>query len=463
MTHAFHPSILRAYDIRGQVDQTLHIEDAYHIGRSFGTIARRRLGDRPHIAVGRDGRLTSPALSESLIAGLASTGCRVADLGLGPTPMTYYATHSYDLAGGIMITGSHNPVDYNGFKLVLGGRSFFGEDIKFLGEVTAQGDYENGPGEVDLIDVRSEYARCVAEGFACEDGQGLSVAWDCGNGAAGAVLAQVLSHLPGQHHVLFEDVDGTFPNHHPDPAVPENLVQLQELVCRKNCDMGIAFDGDGDRCGLIDDEGEVIWADQYLIFLAEEVLASLPAATIIADVKASQVLFDRVRLAGGQALMWKTGHSLIKAKMREIKAPLAGEMSGHVFFADRYFGYDDGLYTAVRIMSHVARSGRKLSDFRKSLPRVFNTPEMRFACEDHRKGHVMAAIKAALSEGHQGEIVEVDGVRCVTEAGWWLLRPSNTEAALVGRVEARSAADQEHLQARLFKLLRQAGVDPSPH
>ncbi len=463
MTHAFHPSILRTYDIRGQVDQTLFVEDAYHVGRSFGTIARRRLGGMPHIAVGRDGRLTSPNLGKALIAGLAATGCRVADLGLGPTPMTYYAVHSHELAGGIMITGSHNPVAYNGFKLVLGGQSFFGDDIIALGKTAAQGDYEDGQAEVDQLDVQAEYARCVAEGFAGEEGRALCVGWDCGNGAAGAVLAQVISHLPGQHHVLFEEVDGTFPNHHPDPTVRKNLVQLQELVRRKNCDMGIAFDGDGDRCGLVDDEGEVIWADQYLIFLAEEVLASFPRATIIADVKASQVLFDRVRAAGGEALMWKTGHSLIKAKMRETKAPLAGEMSGHVFFADRYFGYDDGLYTAVRIMSYLARSGLKLSDFRKSLPQVFNTPELRFACADHHKGPAMAAVKAALGKGNPGQLVDVDGVRCVTEAGWWLLRPSNTEAALVGRVEARSAADRERLQERLFNLLCEAGVDPSPH
>ena len=428
MTHTFHPSILRNYDIRGQIDKTLFIDDAYFIGRSFGTIARRRLGGVPHIAVGRDGRLTSPALSEAMVRGLRQAGCRVADLGLGPTPMTYYATCSHELAGGIMITGSHNPIDYNGFKMVMEGKSFYGDDIIELGQIAAQGDFETGEGDVDALDVRREYAACVVEAFDRDTGRTLNVAWDCGNGAAGEVLDLILKDLPGQHRVLFGNIDGTFPNHHPDPTVPANLEDVKRAVIAGGLDMGIAFDGDADRCGLIDDEGQVIWADQYLIFLAEEVLDSLPGATIIADVKASQTLFDRVSAAGGQALMWRTGHSLIKTKMRETKSPLAGEMSGHVFFADKYFGFDDGLYTAVRIMNHVATRNIKLSDFRKSLPQVLNTPELRFACGEEKKAAVMAHMKSAVADGSMGQVIDVDGVRCVSDGGWWLLRPSNTEA-----------------------------------
>ena len=462
--HRFHPSILRTYDIRGQVDKTLFAEDAYHIGRGFGTLARRRLGGVPHLAVGRDGRTTSPQLSAALVRGLCESGCRVADLGLGPTPMTYFGVHSHDLAGGIMITGSHNPIDYNGFKMLLGGRSFYGDDIVALGQIVAAGNYEAGEhkGEVDSLDVRQEYARCLREAYDTQVLHSLKVAWDCGNGATGEVLDLLLKDLPGQHQVLFGEIDGSFPNHHPDPTVLANLNDLKRAVVEGGLDMGIAFDGDGDRCGLIDDEGEVIWADQYLIFLAEEVLEALPGATIIADVKASQALFDRITQAGGEALMWRTGHSLIKTKMQQTKAPLAGEMSGHVFFADKYFGFDDGLYTAVRIMNHVASRGLKLSDFRRSLPQVLNTPELRFTCAEAQKAPVMATIKAAVAKADMGQVNDVDGVRCVSAEGWWLLRPSNTESVLVGRVEARDAAGLEHLQGRLRDLLQAVGIDPSP-
>ena len=388
-THTFDPTILRSYDIRGQLQKTLFPADAYFIGRAFGTLALRRLGGTPAIGVGRDGRLSSPDLSRQLIKGLQDTGCQVIDLGLGPTPMTYFAVHHFDLAGGLMITGSHNPIDYNGFKMVMDGRSFYGEDIAEIGHLAAKGDFEgefnSALGQVKQVDCRQDYARAVAGAFSAEGGDDLSVVWDCGNGAAGEVLSMVLDHLPGQHQVLFGDIDGTFPNHHPDPTVPANLADVKAAVMNQGASFGIAFDGDGDRCGLIDDEGQVIWADQYLIFLAEEVLETHPGQTIIADVKASQLLFDRVAAAGGQPLMWRTGHSLIKTKMKETGAPLAGEMSGHVFFADRYYGFDDGLYTAVRILSYVAKTGLKLSDFRKSLPPLHNTPELRFACDEDQK------------------------------------------------------------------------------
>ena len=462
MSHDFNSSILRSYDIRGQVGQTLFEADAYYIGRTFGTVAIRRLGGRPHIAVGRDGRLTSPELSAALISGLKDSGCRVADLGLGPTPMTYFAVYSHELDGGIMITGSHNPVDYNGFKMLMQGKPFFGDDIQELGALAKAGDFETGAGEVDALDVRQEYANVVAEAYDQDSERLLNVAWDCGNGAAGDVLHMILKHLPGTHHLLYDEIDGTFPGHHPDPTVPANLEDIKQVVLEKGCDMGIAFDGDGDRCGLIDDQGEVIWADQYLIFLAEEVLQSLPGSTIIADVKASQTLFDRVNAAGGDALMWRTGHSLIKTKMKETKSPLAGEMSGHVFFADKYYGFDDGLYTAVRIMNYVATTGMKLSDFRKSLPKVLNTPELRFDCPEDKKGPVMESVKAAVATGDFGKVIDVDGVRCVTDEGWWLLRPSNTEAVLVGRVEARDQAALEKLQGTLFGLLQKAGIEPTP-
>ena len=464
MTHIFNPTILRTYDIRGQVDKTLFSKDAYFIGRGFGTIARQRLGYGPHVAVGRDGRVTSPALGAELIRGLRDAGCRVADLGLGPTPMTYFAVYSHELDGGIMLTGSHNPIDYNGFKMLLSGQPFYDADIQEIAALAAQGDLDGDlgeGGEVDQLDIRQEYATCVAQGYDCDHDRPLSVAWDCGNGAAGEILNLILKQIPGTHHVLFDEIDGTFPNHHPDPTVPANLEDVKRTVLEQGCHMGFAFDGDGDRCGLIDDEGEVIWADQYLIFLAEEVLQHLPGATIIADVKSSQTLFDRVAAAGGQGLMWRTGHSLIKIKMKETKSPLAGEMSGHVFFADKYYGFDDGLYTAIRIMNYVAATGIRLSDFRKSLPPVVNTPELRFACAEEQKAAVMAHVRAAVSSGDMGQVIDVDGVRCVNDQGWWLLRPSNTEAVLVGRVEARDETALEALRSRLLSLLTAAGLEPA--
>ena len=462
MTHTFNSTILRTYDIRGQVGKTLFPADAYYLGKAFGSLAKRRLGRGPRLAVGRDGRLSSPELAAQLIQGLIETGCTVQDLGVGPTPMTYFAVYDRRLDGGIMITGSHNPVDYNGFKMLLGGLAFFGDDIAEIGQLAAIGDFEVGQGYVEPVDCRKDYARAVAGAYIAEASADLRVAWDCGNGAAGQVLRMALNLLPGEHHVLYEEIDGSFPNHHPDPTVLENLEDLRVVVREKGCHMGIAFDGDGDRCGLIDDEGEVIWADQYLIFLAEEVLETHPGQTIIADVKASQLLFDKVTAAGGKALMWRTGHSLIKTKMKETGAPLAGEMSGHVFFADRYFGFDDGLYTAVRILSYIAKTGMKLSDFRASLPRLCNTPELRFDCPEDRKAAVMAAVKAAVADGSAGQIIQVDGVRCVSKAGWWLLRPSNTEAVLVGRVEARDAGALEMLKSTLFDLLDKAGIEPTP-
>ena len=462
MTHSFDSTILRTYDIRGQVGKTLFPLDAYAIGRSFGSLARRRLGSVPRIAVGRDGRLSSPEMAEQLLSGLLATGCQVANLGLCPTPQTYYAVASHDLSGGIMITGSHNPIDYNGFKMVLDDAPFYGDDIAELGAISVAGDWETGEGEITLLDVAQEYASCLAEAYDRNNERELTVAWDCGNGAAGAVISKLLDQVPGTHHVLFGEVDGTFPNHHPDPTVPANLEDIKRTVLGKGCDLGIAFDGDGDRCGLIDDEGEIIWADQYLIFLAEEVLERLPGAPIIADVKASQLLFDRVAMAGGKPLMWRTGHSLIKMKMKEARSPLAGEMSGHLFFADRYFGYDDGLYTAVRILNYVAAKGIKLSDFRKSLPQLHSTPELRFDCPEAQKTEVMAQIRSTVADGSAGKVIDLDGVRCVTAEGWWLLRPSNTESVLVGRVEAQDAAGLEALKSKIFNVLSLAGIDPTP-
>src|SRR4051795_4012712 len=369
MTHKFNRTILREYDIRGIVGETLTEADAYALGRTFATKAHGE-GART-LAVGRDGRMHSPMLEAELIRGLTEGGINVTQVGMGPSPMLYFATHYLDVDGGIQVTGSHNPADYNGFKLLLKGRSVFGAEIQAIGKRSASGHWFEGGGTVEDIDIREVYVNRLLEGFS---GKPFRVGWDAGNGAAGPVLDMLVERLPGQHFAILTEVDGSFPNHHPDPTVEANLADLKRLVADKQLDFGIAFDGDGDRIGAVDGEGRVIWGDQLMLILAEAVLKEQPGATIIADVKASQVLFDGIAALGGQPLMWKTGHSLIKAKMKETGAPLAGEMSGHIFFKHRWYGFDDALYAAVRLIEAVSRSGRSLTELKDAMPQAVATP-----------------------------------------------------------------------------------------
>jgi phosphomannomutase len=336
MTHRFSPTVLREYDIRGIVGDTLTESDAYGLGRTYAAFARDEGARR--IAVGRDGRTHSGMLEAALVRGLTEGGIDVVGIGMGPSPMLYFATYYLDVDGGVQVTGSHNPANYNGFKLLLKGRSVFGAEIQKIGERSANGDWSSGNGTIEEVDIREAYVDRLLEGFS---GKPFRIGWDCGNGAAGPILDMLVERLPGQHHVLFSEVDGNFPNHHPDPTVERNLLDLKQLVAREQLDFGIAFDGDGDRIGAVDGSGRVIWGDQLLAILAEPVLKEQAGATIIADVKASQVLFDRIAELGGAPLMWKTGHSLIKSKMKETGAPLAGEMSGHIFFKHRWYGFDD--------------------------------------------------------------------------------------------------------------------------
>ncbi|HEX5237204.1 MAG TPA: phosphomannomutase/phosphoglucomutase, partial [Sphingomicrobium sp.] len=356
MSYSFNPTILREYDIRGIVGDTLTEADAYALGRTFAAAAIEEGARR--LAVGRDGRTHSPMLQAALIRGLTEGGIDVMQIGMGPSPMLYFATHYLHVDGGMQVTGSHNPAHYNGFKLLLNGRSVFGREIQALGERAALGEWTDGDGTVEEVDIREAYVKRLLEGFS---GKPFRIGWDAGNGAAGPVLDMLVERLPGQHHVIFSEVDGRFPNHHPDPTVEANLGELKALVEREQLDFGIAFDGDGDRIGAVDGKGWVIWGDQLVMILAEAVLKELPGATIIADVKASQTLFDRVAELGGKPLMWKTGHSLIKSKMKETGAPLAGEMSGHIFFKHRWYGFDDALYAAVRLIEAVSESGKSLT------------------------------------------------------------------------------------------------------
>ncbi len=453
--HRFDPSILREYDIRGILDKTLSAADARALGQAFGTTVRRTRGRT--VAVGYDGRLSSPDLERALVEGLAATGVDVWRVGRGPTPMLYFAQRSLGADGGIMVTGSHNPPDHNGFKMVVGKAAVYGEQIKALGRLAETGDFESGSGSVGERKVFDAYLDRLCRDY--RGGRALTVAWDAGNGAAGEAVAALAKRLPGAHHTLFTEIDGRFPNHHPDPTDEKNLKHLKDAVLKHGCEVGIALDGDGDRIGVVDGKGRVLWGDQFMVLFAEDVLADRPGAIIIADVKASQSLFDRVAAMGGKPLMYRTGHSLIKAKMTETGAPLAGEMSGHIFFADRYYGFDDALYAAVRLLSILARRKQTLAEFRDSLPAVVNTPELRFPCPEERKFKVVDEVRDRLMAA-KADVNGIDGVRVKTKDGWWLLRASNTQAALVARCEAGDDAGLARLNAQLGEQLKKSGVAP---
>lgn len=455
--HRFDPTILREYDIRGVVGETLDEADAYAVGRSFGTVI---VGDGGRTAcVGYDGRLSSPALEAAVVEGLTACGLEVVRIGLGPTPMLYFAVNELAAGGGIAISGSHNPPEYNGFKLMLGTRSFFGPDIRRLGDIAASGNFSSGDGRSESLAMLERYVDRLVRDY--RPGRPLKVAWDAGNGAAGKAMSMLCSRLAGEHVLLNETIDGTFPAHHPDPTIPEYLEQLIGAVVAESCDLGIAFDGDGDRIGVVDNEGRILWGDQIMALLAADVLADVPGAEIIADVKASQILFDEIARLGGVPVMWRTGHSLIKAKMAETGAPLAGEMSGHIFFADRYYGYDDALYAAVRLLSYVARSEKSIASMRDALPQPLNTPELRFPCDESRKFEVIAEVATRLRKDG-ADVSEIDGVRVKTADGWWLLRASNTQDVLVARCEGADEAGLERLKQALVEQLRRSGVEPPP-
>ncbi|MEN3162797.1 phosphomannomutase/phosphoglucomutase [Tistrella mobilis] len=459
LVHRFHPTVLREYDIRGIIGETLGTEDAYAIGRVFAYMLKARGG--ASAAVGRDGRVSSPDLEAALVRGLTEGGVDVIRVGLGPTPMLYYAAQTRGVDGGIMVTGSHNPPDQNGFKMVMLGKPFFGEDIREMGRIAAEGELLPAPAtgaDNDAPDVLSAYVARLTEGLFKTVAREPVVVWDAGNGAAGEALTMVARNLPGRHVLLYADIDGTFPNHHPDPTEPHTLVDLIAKVAEEGADLGIAFDGDGDRIGVVDGKGRILWGDQLLMILARPIIDRIPGATIIADVKASQALFDEIARLGGTPVMWKTGHSLIKTKMKETASPLAGEMSGHVFFADGYYGYDDALYAAVRLLDQLATTGESITAIRDGLPDMVNTPEIRIPCADDRKFQVVADIAATLAaEGAQ--VDRTDGVRVKVDGGWWLLRASNTQAVLVARAEAADDARLAALKGELARVLTAAGVE----
>jgi phosphomannomutase len=454
-SHRFHPTVLREYDIRGIIGETLSAADAHALGRAYATLLQDAGGRR--VCLGFDGRLSSPELAEALGEGLRLGGLEVLWIGRGPTPMLYFAVHHLGADGGVQVTGSHNPPNHNGFKMMLGKGSLFGERIQELGRIAAGGAFARGAGRIVDSPVFHAYVARLLRDF--RGGRELRVVWDAGNGATGEVLSALTARLPGRHTLLFAEIDGRFPNHHPDPTVPENLADLIRTVDAEGAEVGIAFDGDGDRIGVVDGQGRIMFGDQMMQILAAEVLARHPGAPILADVKASQALFDEIGRLGGKPVMYKTGHSLMKAAMVEMKAPLAGEMSGHIFYADGFYGHDDALYVAVRLLAILGQGERTLADWRDQMAPMVNTPELRFDCPDEGKFGVIERVKARLAAAG-AEVNAIDGVRVLTPDGWWLLRASNTQAVLVARAEARDSAALERLKQQIAANLEAVGVTP---
>lgn len=447
MSYHFDPTILREYDIRGQINKNLSEKDAYALGRSFAGFVIAQTGqNEPTICVGYDGRNSSPSLSSSLIEGLKESGVHVIAVGLGPTPMLYFAVKHLHADAGVMVTGSHNPSDYNGFKMTLNKSPVFGESIQDIGKIAQNGSYPNGAGSITEKDIKNDYVDRLIQDL--ELTRDMNMAWDAGNGAAGEILQMLVQKIPGEHHLLYADIDGNFPNHHPDPTVDKNLIDLQKLVAEKQCDLGIAFDGDGDRIGVVDENGDVLRCDILMTIYAKEVIKNNPGASIIGDVKCSSVMFDEINKMGGKGVMWKTGHSLIKDKMRELNAPLAGELSGHIFFADKYYGFDDALYCAVRLLNELSKAQGGLSSLTAHLPKLYNTPEVRFEVDEAEKFNLVPRVLESLKQqaNDNADLDDIDGVRVTTPDGWWLLRPSNTQDVLVARVEANSEDGLERLK-----------------
>jgi phosphomannomutase len=455
-THTIHPGILREYDIRGTVGDTLREEDCYFIGRAFGTLVKRRGGKK--VVVGYDGRESSIAFSANVMRGLTDCGLDVENIGLGPTPMVYFAMKTRGMDAAVMVTGSHSPLSYNGIKMAYSTGPFYGSMVQEIGKLAAAGDFESGTGTVTTADVQDIYIdRMMQDYHGTRD---LAVAWDCGNGAAGEIIRRLVKKLPGRHVLLFDEIDGTFPNHHPDPTVAKNLVDLQKAVRDNGCDIGIGFDGDGDRIGAVDADGNILWADIIMAVYAAEVLKTHPGAYVIADVKCSRVLFDEVERLGGKPVMWNTGHSLIKARAQELQSPLAGELAGHICFADKYYGFDDAPYCAVRLLDILSRAEKPLSALVAHLPRMENTPEVRFHVPAERKFKIAPEILARLRDENAKDVAinDIDGVRVTTPDGWWLMRASNTEDVLTIRAEGFNADGLARLKAQLVSQLAQSGI-----
>ena len=432
------PNVFREYDIRGIVNRDLTEDFVYLFGKGCGTyFARHRVRK---IALGRDCRLSSPSFRNRFLEGITETGCHVIDVGVVPTPLLYFALFNLNVEGGIQITGSHNPPDNNGFKICLGTSTIYGEEIQKIRHIMELGEFVTGKGLIEERDIASSYKEYLLSHLS-SGRVNRRVVVDAGNGTGGVIAVPLYREMGFEVIPLFCEPDGNFPNHHPDPTVPENMKSLIERVALERADLGIAFDGDADRIGVADESGSIIWGDQMMVIFSRPILKESPGATFIAEVKCSQTLFDDIAKNGGNPIMWKVGHSLIKAKMKEEGALLAGEMSGHIFFADRYFGYDDAIYAGARLLEILSNTKGSLSALLSDIPKMVNTPEIRMECPDDKKFHVVSELADEFKREYR--VIDIDGVRVLFPDGWGLVRASNTQPVLVLRFEA---SDQESLR-----------------
>ena len=426
------PEIFRQYDIRGVAGKDMQAEDVVLMGRGIGTYLQQQ--GNLFLAVGRDCRVTSDEYAERLIEGLLATGCRVVDIGVCPTPVSYFAIRHLETEGAVMVTASHNPPEYNGFKICSGPDSVYGDQIQQIRRIIEERAFTEGAGSSEEIEILPDYIEYVLDNIEIQ--RPLRVGLDAGNGTAGITAVPIIDNLGCEVHELYTDMDGAFPNHEADPTVAANMADLIALVREKRLDVGLGFDGDGDRIGVVDADGSLIYGDQLMILFSREILSRKPGATFIAEVKCSKTMYDDIEKNGGKAIMWKTGHSMIKKKMKEIHAELAGEMSGHIFFSDRYFGYDDATYAACRLLEILAATGKSVGELLADVPKMFNTPEIRVDCPDDIKFDVVARVTEYFRQRER--VIDIDGVRVLFDDGWGLVRASNTQPALVLRFEALS-------------------------
>lgn len=442
------PEIFREYDIRGIVDKDLNPGNVELLGKGIGTYFRQK--GKTEVVLGRDCRLSSQPYSEALIRGLHSTGCQVIDLGIIPTPLLYFTIYYKEKEAGVMITGSHNPPEYNGFKIMVGEETLYGEEIQKIYQIIkSKNFFEEREDFKGSYDIKPEYIDYVTKNVSFD--KKLKVVLDAGNGTAGVIAAPILKNLGCEVIELYCEMDGTFPNHHPDPTIPEALEDLIKTVIESQADVGVAYDGDGDRIGVIDDLGNILWGDQLMVFFSQDILSSNPGATIISEVKASKVLYEEIEKLGGRPIMWKTGHSLMKKKIKEEKALLAGEMSGHIFFADRYFGFDDAIYSSARLIEFLSRQEEKLSQLLSKLPQTYYTPEIRIYASDEVKFKIVEEVKKELARSHP--IIDIDGVRAIFPKGWGLVRASNTQEVLVLRYEGDTKEDLESIKREISQVV----------
>lgn len=442
------PEIFRQYDIRGVVDKDLTQETVEVLGKGIGTYFRRN--QSKVVALGRDCRLSSPLFSEALAKGLLSTGCQIVDLGIIPTPLLYFTMYTQETEAGVIITGSHNPPEYNGFKMMVGEETLYGEAIQDILAIVQKEDFMDEKSTTKKeYSIVPEYRDYLLKNIKLE--KKLKVVVDAGNGTAGVVAVPIFKNLGCEVIELYCEMDGRFPNHHPDPTLPEALEELIQKVRETEADLGIAYDGDGDRIGVIDDEGNIIWGDVLMVLFARDILPANPGAPVISEVKASKVLYDEIERLGGQPIMWKTGHSLIKKKIKEEKALLAGEMSGHIFFADRFFGFDDAIYSSARLLELLSRSDKKISEMLSDLPKTFHTPEIRIYASDEVKFQIVEEVKKELSKKYP--IIDIDGVRAIYPRGWGLVRASNTQEVLVLRFEGETEKDLNDIESEVKQVI----------